>query len=264
MRKTIWIGPLLSAVCVSAQAGAVYETTNKDLGNNGKETVTVLRVQDGKLRVENNDPQNQSVMIFKDDAMHAVDIRDKSYTVIDRAAVKQIADQINPALKQMEEQLKNMPPEQRAMVEKMMGKNMPNTQQGAPAEIVKTGKKGNFAGQACTYVEIKRAGALEQELCLAPPASLTGGQEMFAVAKRMSELMQEMLSSINAPWLRQTINNQMESYSKLDGYPVFGRYYVNGKPAIETTLKSMRAENVPAAQFEVPAGFKRRDMMPQP
>jgi hypothetical protein len=262
MRHLLFSACVLGCITLPASAGVVYETINKDLSSGGHETVSVMRVQEGKMRMENNHPEHRSVMIFKNDAMHALDVGDKSYTVIDRAAIKQMADQINPALKQMEEQLKNMPPEQRAMVEKMMKQNMPGAgETSAPAEIVKTGRKGSFAGQSCTYVEMRRGGAVEQELCVAPPSALTGGQEMFAVTRQMGKLVEDMLSAIDSPWIRQAVNNQMEVYARLDGFPVFGRYFVNGKPAMETTLKSMRTENMPAAQFEIPADYKRRDLM---
>ena len=79
--------------------------------------------------------------------------------VIDRATIKQLADKVNPALRQMEAQLKNMTPEQRAMVEKMMGASLPQDQE-APTEIIKTARKDKIAGLNCTYSEVRQGGAL--------------------------------------------------------------------------------------------------------
>jgi hypothetical protein len=246
---------------LSAQAGTIYETTTRHLGG-GQEELTKLLVQDGKLRVEHSGTGSENVMIYKDDALHVLNPKDKSFVRMDRASIKQFADQVNPALKQMEEQLKNMTPEQRAMVEKMMGTQLPQGQ--APAtEVIKTSRKDKIAGLSCTYSEVRRAGVLEQELCLAPPSSLVGGQEMFDVAKKMSALMEEMLASLQSPMLRKSLGEQVEPYAKLDGFPVFSRFYQGGKPASETTLKSMRSENIAASQFDVPADYKRKEMIPK-
>jgi Domain of unknown function (DUF4412) len=264
MRMAILSACALSCIVTGAHAGAVYETSSRELGANGKTFTTFMQVQDGKLRLEHKDQGNTTVMIFKDDAVHTLDAKDKSYMVIDRATIKQLADQINPALKQMEAQLKNMPPEQRAMVEKMMGNQMPKGESVPTAEVVKTTRKDKIGGLNCSFVEVRRSGAVEQELCLAPPSSLTGGQEMFEVAKRMSALMEEMLSAFDSPMLRQNLNQQIDPYAKLDGFPVFSRYYQDGKPSMETELKTMRSEKVAAAQFDIPAGYKRKDIMPKP
>lgn len=259
----IAIGTLCTLACVAlnAHAGTVYETTTRELAG-GKDSSTKLLVQSGKLRVERTEQGNDGVMIYKDEAVHVLNPKEKNYVLIDRAAIKQFADKVNPALKQMEEQLKNMSPEQRAMVEKMMGSRLPQ-QEAAPAEVVKTARKDKIAGIACTYSEVRRNGAIEQELCLAPPSSLTGGQEMFDVARKMSALMEEMLSSLQSPTLRQSLGEQVQPYAKLDGFPVFSRVYEGGKPSLETTLTSMRSETIAAGQFDIPAGYTRKDMMPK-
>lgn len=261
MRTATWTICVLSCMAANTHAGTIYETTTKEL-TGGKESSTRLQVQDGQLRVDRKDPDGDGVMIYKNDAVHVLNPQEKSYVLIDRAAIKRFADQVNPALKQVEEQLKNMSPEQRAMVEKMMGSRLPQ-ERGATAEVVKTGRKDKIAGLACTYSEVRRGSALEQELCLAPPSSLTGGQEMFDVARKMSALMEDMLSSLQSPTLRQTLGAQVEPYAKLDGFPVFSRIYEDGKPSLETTLQSMRAASIAASQFDIPAGYKRKDMMPK-
>lgn len=261
MRAATWTACAVACWGLNAQAGTVYETTTRQLAG-GKEELTKLQVQGGKLRVEHNEAGNDGVMIYKDDAVHVLNPPEKNYVLINRATIKQFADQVNPALKQMEEQLKNMSPEQRAMVEKMMGAQLPQAQE-PPTEVVKTARKDKIAGLSCTYSEVRRGGALEQELCLAPPATLTGGQEMFEVAKKMSALMEEMLASLQSPLLRKSLGEQVEPYAKLDGFPVFSRIYQDGKPTMETTLKSMRAENIAATQFDVPADYKRKEMIPQ-
>jgi hypothetical protein len=48
---------------------------------------------------------------------------------------------------------------------------------------------------------------------------------------------------------------------KTNGYPVRQRAYENGKLVDEETLvKVWREETIPAATFEVPAGYTRKSM----
>ena len=59
-------------------------------------------------------------MIFRDDLFLMINHDDKTYTVIDEATLEQIGSRMSAAMTKMEAQLAQMPPEQRAMMEKMM------------------------------------------------------------------------------------------------------------------------------------------------
>lgn len=80
----------------------------------------------------------------------------------------------------------------------------------------------------------------------------------------MSALLRDMMSTLDAPWLRQMMERQIANYEKLGGVPVLTRHYLDGKPSHETTFKSVRTEAIPAASFEVPAGYAKKDLMARP
>jgi hypothetical protein len=249
-----------SMLAGSLQAGTVMETLSRDLNNpgaNGTATITT-HAQDGRMRVEMK--PGDSVMIFKDDVIYNVNKKDKSFVVMDRATMKRMADQLAPALKQMQEQLAKMPPEQRAQMEKMMGGRMAGVMNDKPQEIRKTSRGGKAAGHACTYAEVHQGGALTDEFCVVPANSLRGSQDLLLAAKKMSALMKEMFSNLDAPWLKDMASRQAD-YEKIGGVPVLTRHYTDGKPAHETTLQSIRSESLAASLFEVPAGFTKKEMM---
>jgi hypothetical protein len=77
----------------------------------------------------------------------------------------------------------------------------------------------------------------------------------------MSQLMQEIFKDLDAPWLKQSLDRQLQNYDKLGGVPVGAKHFDNGKTVSETTLKSIRKDTVAENLFEVPAGYARRDMM---
>lgn len=256
--RTFWIAAI-ATLAGAAQAGTVLEMVNRDLAGKGESTATTY-AQSGRMRVDTGD--NDRYVIFKDDALYSISRKEKSYTVMDRATMKKMAEQINPALKQMQEQLARMPPEQRAQMEKMMG-SMTGVKQSSVQEVRKTARTGKVAGYACNYVEVVDDGVVSNELCVVAPGALKGGDELMAAALKMSALVQDIFKDIDAPWLKQSIDRQTANYGKIGGVPVQTRYFSDGKPAGDTTLKSIRTEALAADVFEVPAGFARKDMMAQ-
>jgi len=249
----------LSMAAPTLQAGAVMETVIRDPDNPAASGVTVTTyAQDGRMRVEQ--ASGESLMIFKDDVIYNVSPKDKTYVALDRAAIKRMADQLAPAMKQMQEQLANMPPEQRAQMEKMMGGRMAGMMDEKPQEIRRTGRAGKAAGHACTYVEVHEGGVLSDEFCVVAASAMKGSQDLLIAAKKVSALMQEMLSALNAPWLKQIADRQA-NYEKIGGVPVLTRHFVDGAPVYESTLKALRSETLPATLFDVPAGFTKREMM---
>jgi hypothetical protein len=57
------------------------------------------------------------------------------------------------------------------------------------------------------------------------------------------------------------MNNQMSALRKVNGYPMRTRSYENGRLAPEEqVVKVWREQAIPASMFEVPAGFKQKQM----
>ncbi len=123
-------------------------------------------------------------MIFKDDTIYAISHKDKSYIAMDRASMKRMAEQLNPALQMLQERMKTMTPEQRAQMEKMMGTKIPNGEAEPAPEIKRTSRNDKINGYSCTYVEVREAGALTDELCVVPASALKGSAELMASARK--------------------------------------------------------------------------------
>ncbi len=262
--------PLLTLVlCAGAsQAGTLLETVNRDLSSSGGSTTIHTWAQNGMMRVENqaDSSASRSTMIFKNDTIYAINHQDKSYYAMDRASMQRIAEQLNPALKMLQERMKDMTPEQRAQMEKMMGGRLPPGV-GEPekkTEIKRIARTDKVSGHSCSYVQVLEDGVLTDEMCVTPSKSLQGADELMTAATRMGELMREMMSTMDAPWLRQMAEKQVQNFAALGGIPVLSRHFEAGTPQSETTLKSIRSETLAASLFEVPAGYTRKDMLAAP
>ena len=255
--RTLTIATVLFAG--SAQAGTVMEMSSRDLSGDKPETTMTTYAQNGQMRVEI--PRRDSAMIFSNDTLYAINNKEKSYVTMDRATMQKMAETVNPMLKQLQERMAQMPPEQRAQMERMMGKNMPGAQKSVTREVRKTSRTGKVAGYSCKYVEMLADGVVEDEFCVVEPSALKGGDELMASAQKMSAALQDFFSSIDAPWLKDSVDKQTASYTKIGGIPVLSRQFVDGKAVSETTLRSIQSQSLPAATFSVPAGYTRREMM---
>jgi hypothetical protein len=248
----------LLVVAGSAQAGTVLEMINRDLTDNSESIVKTF-AQDGRMRVETGGPQD-TLVIFRDDTIYTIDPKKKTYIAMDRATMQKLASQLNPALKMIQEQMKTMSPEQRAQIERMTGTKLPGSEKEPAREIRKTARTGKVAGYSCTYSEVLEDGVLQHEACVVPPGDLKGSKELYDVGLKVGTLVKDMMASVDAPWVRQMMDRQMENFSELGGLPVLTRTFDEGKPLHESTMKSIRSEPIAAAQFDIPADYQKQDL----
>jgi hypothetical protein len=238
-------------------AGTVLEITDRNLANKSESQARTY-AQAGKMRIESGGPQD-SFAIFRDETIYTFDPKQKTYVAMDRATIKRLAEQLNPALKLLQEQLANMPPEQRAQMERSLGIKLPDSKQ-SPEEVRKTARTATIAGHACKISEIVQDGVVQAEACVVPAADLQGGKELFEVAIKVSTLLKDMVDSIDLPMLKQMASRQMENFDRLGGVPVLTRTFDQGQPIQETTMKSIRSEPLADNLFAIPADYKQQDM----
>lgn len=255
MKRITFAGLLLLAATV--EAGTVLEITNRDLTNKN-ETQAKTYAQDGKLRIETGGAQD-SFAIFRDDTIYTFDPKQKTYVALDRATIKKLADQLNPALKMLQEQMANMPPEQRAQMERMLGTSL-STTPAPPEEIRKTSRTGSAAGYSCTYAEVWQGGVKQSEACVVPEAKLQGSKELYDAGVKVSALLKDMIDSIDLGMLKQMSSRQMENFEKLGGIPVVTRTFDNGSAVHEAIVTKISNEKVANSLFDIPAGYKQQQM----
>ena len=201
----------------------------------------------------------ESTMVFKNNAMYIVDNKTKTYHVMDEATMNQMGDKMAAMRKQMEARMASMPPAQRAMMEKMMGKSgMRAPMQPEHAVYARTSRSETVAGIKCQVWEGKTKGEKSDEVCIAPKGSVAGINELFVAMKGFAKSMQKMTERMGVT------QNAMESgwrdLEKFDGFPIEHRDFEGGKLREESQLTSIRSASVPASTFEMPAGYKLKTM----
>ncbi len=242
-----------------AQAGAIVETVSRELPGGQQTGGTTLYVDGGNLRVASADAGEAaggSNAIVKGDVLYAIDHQKRTYAVLDRATLKQLAQNMNEAMRQMDERLENMEPGERARVEAATGRaGGPR----GPAQYQRTNRSETVSGKSCRMWEGRQRNKKFVEYCVVPYSAIAGGAEVAAAMKNMIGLMEDVMTALDESGTKDALfSSEWRGVQALDGYPILIRMFDNGQPVAEEVLKSAREAAVPAAQFEVPAGYQEQ------
>lgn len=239
-------------------AGVRIETTTRDIATKVADGAPqIMQVQDGKIRATQG---SNHTMILKNSTITMLDDKRKTYREMDEATLKSMANQAGAAMAQLQEKMKNMSPEQRAMMEKAMGSHMPGgmgPQAAADEYDAKdTGKSDTVEGRACRIWQTTRNGAPLEELCVVPYASLPGREDLQKAFQVMTDAVEQLSSAM------PNIEKAMKARLSVNGYPVrVRRYDAQGQlRKNESVLTKWTEEALPAATFDVPAGYTKQDM----
>jgi hypothetical protein len=256
------IMPIASKACawaalllpLLAHAGVVIETVEVDTRTGKAMPGERIFLQGGLARMESGDGD---VSILKGDSIYSVDKAERSYSVFDQATAQKLGAQLAKMREQMQAGMAKMPPAQRAQMEKSMGAaagRKPPT-----FEAVDTGRSDTVDGRSCRVWNLETDGVVDAEYCVVPYTSLPGKEDVQGLLRRMAGLMSALTQNITGKD-KDGGNGYLRAYLSVNGYPVRERDIVNGKPdSSETRLKSWQEQAIPAALFEVPAGYKRVD-----
>jgi hypothetical protein len=238
-----------------ATAGVYVEMVDHDIRTDKIELSQKMYVQNGLGRFVDGDGR---ATLIKDGTLYIIDDAEKSYVVVDKATLDQLAKKVGAAMEQVKEQLAKLPPDQRAQMEQMMP-GVAGGDRKWTVEAFDTGKSDKVDGRACRVWDVKRDGELDDQICVVPYSSLPGKENFQVVFANFAKVFEEMAKSV--PMLAGMMTNEFSAQAKVNGFPVRSRAYESGKLGDEEHLmKVWREEAVPASMFEVPAGYKRKQM----
>lgn len=244
-----------------AYGGVVMEMTSKDAAGNEKDRSTIYS-QSAMIRIDDvGDKKDAASMIFLGDKFLYVDHKDRSYIVMDEAMLEEVSAKVSDAMKQMEQQLANLPPEQRAMVEQMMKgqmQGMMDNKDAAPAAH-KVTAMGNSKWQSydCRRYAVFEGKEKTQEVCAADLDEIDGADEVMAAFRRMAAYMTKMTESM--PMGAGDHVNPVELMDQIDGFPVHTIDYRNGQVVTEMSLDSVVEKDLDSDLFGAPEGYRRQD-----
>jgi hypothetical protein len=241
----------------AANAGVYVETVKHNITTGTSEPQQKMYVQDGNGRFV--DPEGHASLI-KGDTLYIVDDSDKTYIVFDKATMQAVGKKLADAVARMKEQMAKLPPEQREQMEQMMGGAGLAEGKERTVDVKDTGKSDKVGTRACRVWDITRDGQLDEQICVVPYTALPGKENFQTLFANFAKVFEEMAKSV--PMLSGMMANEFSAQAKVNGFPMRQRSYDDrGKLEDEETLvKEWREEAIPAATFEIPAGYKQKSL----
>lgn len=262
MRLVCFFAIVLAAAPLSAGVRIKAETT--DLKTNTT-TQQEMLLDNDRLRVNISTGEgNRSSVLFLTDGgrerMVMVDPARNEYREMDRQSMEQFSQQLQGAMAQMQSQMQNLPPEQRARIEQMMKGRMGQAA-AAPVRTTYTARgSGSVNGFACTKYEGMRGAEKVAEVCAAKPADVHFAPADFQVFEKMREFGGSLMNGLaNSP----LANNRLADLAQpgYDGFPIQQTTYSGGQAATKMELKSLDRANFSDADFSL-GSAKKVDLMP--
>lgn len=257
---------LLSGIAASAGADVVIRMTRKDLKPSTPVShlgETVFSSDRLLSKWEGDDADGMSHAIFRGDRnlLWIVDNTKKSYMELTEKEMAATGQKVDAAMEKMKAELEKMPPEQRKMVESMMKGNAGMGSGAQPARsVTKTSEAKTINGFPCTKYEVTVDGRKQADVW-ATPFDKTGLKAAdFAVFTRFTEFISTMLESLKLPF-GQSPGPMGPGLADIKGVPILTvDYDSEGKPASETSFDSITRGEVPAARYDLPAGYAKKEM----
>jgi uncharacterized protein DUF4412 len=249
------------AVCAQAQGVVFVEKETR----NGQSGTNQIQLDKNHMRAESHDNNSSRAFVFDGTKQTAymIDATKKTYTEITKADMERLRGQMDSAMSQMQAQLANLPPEQRAVVEQMMrGRGgLPGGAAAPQAPKIQYRAAGSDkVGQwTCTKYEGYLGQQKTAEVCTVDPKQFGLTASDFDVAKQLAEFVKAM---IPAAADRMVLNGTVQDQG-FAGIPVKRTSYSNGAVDSVSEIVEVRHEAIPVSTFAPPAGFSK-EALPTP
>lgn len=252
---------LCGGLCLAAQATTVrFEVTSPGEPAQVNEMYfrdDVLRMQPGA-----GDDEENITIIYRGDKelMWLINEDERSYIQMDKETMARLGKQVSGALAQLEAQLAQLPPEQRAAMEKMLKGRLPQTPTAKETtELRDTGETRRVNGYPCVKYEFYRGGRLESEIWATDASNLEAAHNLTTVLAGMADFYSELIESI--PAAAQS-DFDFAGVGELNRFPIRIRKFADRRVESEINMKQIGVKDVSDSLFEVDPSYKRRQIGP--
>lgn len=252
MRRWTAMSALLAGCLAAAPAlaGTIIETESSSQGMNR------MFVSGDQVRMDSDD----TYMIFDAAAseMTFVNTAERRYQVMTEQDIRRMGERIRQMRQQMEQQLQNMPEEQRAQARQQMEQMMPSSGEQPELRVEATGGTDQVAGAECREARVYRDGDLAHEVCVAEPGALGIAAGDFDTVMAMFGFLEKMAGSLGGGADQIGGREMRQMMDELGGMPA--RSSGQGE-ADSWEIRSVESGSIDAGRFEIPDGFQRMQGM---
>lgn len=262
MNKLIFTVFIFFSLAIIANSAVQFEMGHKEFNPeiNAKTNVLV----DGKsIKMEYMEDgkalDNTMIFIGDKDKMIFVDHVEKKYFIMNKEDMKKIADQLNQAMSQLDEALKDMPPEQREQMKQLMKDKMPNMSDSDYIQpVMKKAGSDKVNGYTCVNYDIFKGDKLYRKTCVTKWESIIGGEQIAAAMINMADFMEHMTKAFSNNSQVKFEKNVFHQLKEMNGFPVKTIDYGDSDKIVsESIFESSKIVNAEKSEFEPPNGYKR-------
>lgn len=266
--RSFYLALMVSVLALPVSAGVVYEIEVIEYAPGYRSSPA--QSERIEVAVEGKNLAMGDEAIYRGDQrqMVSVDHDERSFSVIDRTTMGQMSQRMATAMPQMDELLKNVPADQRALVEQMMKQRMPQQAGGGAhsakprdRQITKTSSRATKAGYPCVKYDVLEDGRKIRELWVTDWDNIHGGKETIHVFSDMAEFFDDMRRSMPMGGGNDMGGNMFAEIKRVNGFPVLTREFAeDGSLESESWLRSAKRRQLDPAEFEPPRGYRRRSL----
>jgi hypothetical protein len=199
---------------------------------------------------------NEAIVDLKGRQMIVMDGKKKTYYVVTKkdmdAQAAMIQEQMNsPEMKKAQEQMKNLPPEDRKKMESAMAEMF-------AVDVKKTGTSRTIAGYKCENWNVNIGQFSKSEQCFT--SELKFPVQAWDLYRSYAESMKSMMAAFGP--MARSMTTMQEQMKKLKGFPLANTTTTSimGRRSVTSSeVTSIKQGAIPASAWEIPAGYKKVD-----
>ncbi len=183
--------------------------------------------------------------------MTVVEHSKQRYMIMDEEFADSVSTQVDAAMAQMQAQLAQLPPEQRAMMEQMMKDRMPNMQgEKAVQEFRRTGRKQEIAGFECVEGELLKNGQREFIMCISSPDEIGMPRSDYEALRSAFAAMADLVGKFSPN------TGEMFNLELIGGVPIMSDDQDGDN---DSKLKSVSFDTLDEERLSVPENYRQHD-----
>jgi len=236
-----------------ATAGVVIQQEQTEVGSNAPLSQTTFYLDAGKIRIEARNTDGEHTITIFDEAKQVLWVIDPvtgTYREMTGAQVAEMGQRLAEARKMMEEQLAQMPPDRRKMIEEMMQGQMGGGQMTV-REVARGVKVGPFT---CIHYEQLSEGRRSGEVWTASHDQLQLEAAEHKTLQALGRFLEPMGQA--APGGAGLI----PASRHIEGFPVRSLAYDGGEAVAEEKVTKTERRALEPSLFTLPPGLRKTEM----
>ncbi len=256
------LGALICAAPAAADFNAYYKGTQLD---HGKEVpvATQFSVTKGRCAMVFKGTRSARMLFLeKEGVLRIVDDETKSIVDLDRQSLEHMQGDVASAMEDVKAKMAQLPPEQRAMMEKMMQGTLKAPTATVHDVYVRTEDKQTVNGYECTRVNIMAGDQKRAEYWGTTSSDFKLNQDDRNTVLAMQDYLRNYTLQV-ASMGGGGDDAQPRAFTwdtSVEGFPLISRCFHGATMTLDLKLDASDRKAVAGALFEAPSGYKKREI----